>query len=595
MENAQRTAGAEASAPASAGARRARYVALRGPGPSMLLRFHPNVTVLYGFEPGLVEWLAAAMAAGASGTVDGFAELDGERVPLADVPASLFELGPCPIVPHDALSGDLEHLGRGTAPDIATEEQAIVAAIRAVRAQTEALGARVGHLDEEIAAAEQHLAALHASRPPARRSVARDHSEDAAQLRGLLDALDAANQLPKVASPAAAALARALDTIDHAARRNRPRAEVEEELRKWELVTAEARARLAERRATAPRIAPADLAEASRLREAARAAAERGNRRFRRRAPDDHSDHEQELQALLERLGARSYEDLMLLGTGLGSTDSDLAIREATNVVGAAERRCAELRTELTEPGLPELGQERAELIERARQLLGYEPGTDPAAALRALRVEPPEVVQAQGALVARLHELGAQVTDAASIADAAVELIEQWQHVRDEQEHARAEQRRHDDEIKTAEQTVRDARTKRTRLVRQIDRYETEIEDLEFDRRRLRERPLPAAIGVARITPAIVDRAVTAMLHNAGAERSPLPIVIDDPFAALPPELRRVALRSLARQSDGAQLVLVTADAGAVHWARSANDPSAAAWTADDARGVYASRSKSG
>jgi hypothetical protein len=125
-----------------------------------------------------------------------------------------------------------------------------------------------------------------------------------------------------------------------------------------------------------------------------------------------------------------------------------------------------------------------------------------------------------------------------------------------------------------------------RARLSREIESRRTEIEDLEFDRVRLErrvgdDRPDP---DVSTITPAIVDRVVADMLTFDDAASSVLPVIVEDPFGALEPELRHRALATLARRAGANQIVLVTADSAVVEWAKKAGDDVAIAWTAHDA-----------
>jgi hypothetical protein len=561
-----------------------RFLALRGPEPTMLLRFHPRLTVLHGFSDGVVEWLAAAFEHGRSAAPDGFVVVDGARVSFAALPAEVFLAGRCPVVHAGALEEDLRHLGQGSREELGFELGAVVDAITAARARSHAIAQRVAELDTEIARADQQIAQMQSPSDPPARSVVLDRTEDAAVLERLLQAVIDAEGLPKALHPVAEPVARALDALDEAARRQRPHAEVEEELRKWELVTAEARARLAERRATAPRVAPADLVEASRLREALTDATDRKRGQLRRRSTEDVAEIEAQFKALLTRLGAHSYDDLMLIGTGLGSADVDLAIREATNVVAAAERRCAELRAEQAEPTIDELRVERAELVERARQVLGYDPGPDPAAALRAYRVEPDAYVEAQVALARKLREYGARVDD--TVIDTSRALIEEWREERVQQERGRAELQRREEDLDEAERIARQGRTTRARLTREIEARRTEIEDLEFDHARLESRvrdagPTP---DIANITPALVDRVVADMLGAHGVAGSELPIIVEDPFAALDTPLRRRALAALVRRAGTRQVVLVTDDAATVQWAQDAGDDIAIAWTAEEA-----------
>jgi hypothetical protein len=571
---------------------RVRFVALRGREPLTLLRFHPRITVLSGFGEGIGAWLAGAFARGPAGAPDGFAETSGERVVLSALPPVVYG-GECPLIDAATIEHDLQLIANPSA-ELGYELEAIDAAIQNAQRRKQILAERVTVLDEEVARIESRLADLQATKAPARRNVlARDRSEDAAQLEQLLENLAVAAALPKAQDPAAEALARAFDALDHAARRHRNRDEIEEELRKWELVTAEARTRLAERRATAPRVAPTDLAEASRLREAIREAHDRRPRMLRKRADDDVGALETELRDLLERLGARSYEDLMLLGTGLGSADTDLAIREATNVVAAAERRCAELRAELTQPDLDDLRSERHELIERAAAILGRDPGRRPADALREFRVEPSEYSDAQVALARKLRDLGARVEGTPE--ETAQRLIDEWQATRAEHERGFAELQRLDDELGEQERAAREGRTLRARLTRELERRSTEIEDLSFDRRRLAERlhqARPLSGGPIGITPAVVDRAIATTLRRDAVGDAALPVVIDNPLEVIPAELRSRALDAIARSAGAAQIVIITEDEVAVQWAHSVGDVAAFAWTADDARGFMAERS---
>jgi hypothetical protein len=573
---------------------RVRFVALRGREPLTLLRFHPRITVLSGFGDGIGAWLSGAFARGPAGAPEGFVEIAGERVALSAVPAAVCEGGECPLIDAATIEHDLQLTANPTA-DLGSELEAIDAAIQNARRRQQMLAERVSVLDDEMARVETRVADLQATKAPARRNVlARDRSEDAAQLEQLLENLAVAAELPKAQDPAAEALARAFDALDHAARRHRNRDEIEEELRKWELVTREARSRLSERRATAPHIESSDLAEASRLREAIREAHDRRPRVLRKRAEDDITALEGELRALLDRLGARSYEDLMLLGTGLGSAATDLAIREATNVVAAAERRCAELQAELSQPDLDDLRSERQELVERAVSILGYDPGRDPARALREYRVEPQQYTDAQVALARKLRDLGARVDGTPE--QTAQRLIDEWQATRAEHERGFAELQRLDDELSEQERVAREGRTMRARLTRELEQRSTEIEDLSFDRRRLAERlqqarPLSAG-PVGAITPSIVDRAIATTLRRDGISAATLPIVIDNPLEIIAPEFRNRALDAIARSAGTAQIVIVTDDDAAVQWAHQVGDTVALAWTADGARGFMAERS---
>jgi hypothetical protein len=560
-----------------------RFVALRGPEPTTLLRFHPRLTVLSGFSDRLVDWLAGTLCGGPGLAPDGFAVLDGARVPLSNLPEWAYSADRCPVVRASALEEDLAHLGQGSRDELGFELNAVATSIDAARRRSEAMAQEVADLDERIAAAERRIAELEATGVVApRQSLARDRTEDAAELERLLDAVVEAERLPKAPHPAAEALARAFDALDDAARRHRPRAEVEVELRKWEMVTAEARARLAERRATAPRVSPADLAEATRLREALAEANDRKPAGRFRRPTEDPAALRAQLDALLARLGVRSVDDLLLLGTGLGSDDSDLAIREATNVVAAAERRCADLRAVLSERSIEQLRAEREELMEHAIAVLGRNPGSRPAAALREFRVEPQAFVDAQATLVARLREHGVRVEG--TIIETTRRLIDEWREQRLERERGQAAFEAYEDDLAEAQRITRQGRTARARLAREIEARRTEMEDLEFDRRRLERRVREEGARVATITPGIVERVVANVLDADGVANSPLPIIVEDPFGPLDAKLRMHALAALARRAGQHQIVLVTPDASTVTWARNAGENVALAWTARDA-----------
>lgn len=566
-----------------------RFVALRGAERARLLRFHPRLTVFAGFDDTLVDWLASAFAHGRHGAPDGFVALDGARVRLRDLPERVFAAGRCPVVAADSLEQDLGHLTGSPSDALGFELRAVVDAIATALQQSDAIRRRIRLLDAEIAEAQARVEDLERVQPDAVRNlVALDRTEDADQLERLLHAAVTAAQLPKEPDPDAEALAQHFDALDERARRSRRREGVEEELRKWELVTAEARARLAERRASAPRVSAGDLAEAARLHDALYRTVDR-----KAAANDDVKPELQQLEAqyraLLARLGVRSYDELLLLGTGLGSASVDLAIREATNVVAAAERRCNQLRDALAAPSIDDLVAEREALLERARALLGRDPGPDPAAALRAHRVEPRRSVAAHIALANKLRDLGVDV-DTTPV-ETARRLLADWREQEAQQQQGRTELERIGAELAEAERLARQSRAARERLQRELEAQLTQVEHLDFDRRRLEARVREAtsateATTVTTLTPAIIDRAVHDMLEQArgAATGASLPVIVDDPFVALDPELRRHALLALARRGVDRQIVLVTADAAIVGWAQRAGDNVALAWTSRDA-----------
>jgi hypothetical protein len=567
-----------------------RFVALRGAERATLLRFHPRLTVLAGFAETLPGWLASVFEHGRHGAPDGFVALDGERTHLGDLPDAVFAAGGCPFVPADALEHDPAHFGSPSSDTLGFELRAVVDAIASGLQHADAIKHRIALVDEELAVADARIAELQAAQPEVVRSlVALDRTEDAEQLERLVAAAVAAETLPKEVHPDADALAHRFDALDDAARRYRPREDVEEELRKWELVTAEARARLAERRASAPRVSPADLAQAAQLHEtveddAARRASAMSAGNDAGAVHDDVLDTQ--YKALLSRLGVRSYDELLLLGTGLGSASVDLAIREATNVVAAAERRCSDLRAVLAEPSVDDLRAERESLLEQARMVLGSDPGNDPATALRAHRVEPHRYVATQVALANKLRELGARVDT--TVVDTARTLIDDWHEQQAQQERSRSELERLAVLLAEAERFARQSRTARERLETELEAQLTKVEDLDLDRRRLEARvhEVTTEPEVTTITPAIIDRAVNDMLAVArgGHEGASLPIIVDDPFGGLDPELHRHALSALARRAGSQQVVLVTHDAATVTWAQRAGDNVALAWTLENA-----------
>jgi hypothetical protein len=122
---------------------------------------------------------------------------------------------------------------------------------------------------------------------------------------------------------------------------------VSEELERWDLVLTEARARLAHAHATAPRVDASDLAEGARLygewRYATKVAEQASGRRGTRRQA---AARRELLERFLARFGASSVDDLAVVGTGVGDSPADTAIREAATVVSMAEQRRNALKAE---------------------------------------------------------------------------------------------------------------------------------------------------------------------------------------------------------------------------------------------------------
>ncbi len=131
----------------------------------------------------------------------------------------------------------------------------------------------------------------------------------------------------------------------------RPRgsSQIAEELHRWERVLGEAKVRLGRAHDNAPRVDPADLAEASRLRNEWQYSVHVDQWEQRRRSRREANSRRAEFDEFLAQFGASSFEDLSMVGTGFGDTTFDVAIREAATVVSMAEQRCHKLRMELEE------------------------------------------------------------------------------------------------------------------------------------------------------------------------------------------------------------------------------------------------------
>jgi hypothetical protein len=121
------------------------------------------------------------------------------------------------------------------------------------------------------------------------------------------------------------------------------------ELTRWEKVLREAQARLAKAHEAAPRVDPADLAEASRLRNEWRYSVHVDTYEQRRRSRREADSRRGMYEDFLNHFGASSLDDLSMVGTGFGDTSADVAIREAATVVSMAEQRCHKLRIDLDE------------------------------------------------------------------------------------------------------------------------------------------------------------------------------------------------------------------------------------------------------
>jgi hypothetical protein len=137
--------------------------------------------------------------------------------------------------------------------------------------------------------------------------------------------------------------------VGRAGARPRGSEQIEEELNRWERVLGEAKVRLVRAHESAPRVDPADLAEASRLRNEWRYSVHVDEWEQRRRSRREANSRRAQFDDFLAHFGASSFEDLSMVGTGFGDTTFDVAIREAATVVSMAEQRCHKLRMELEE------------------------------------------------------------------------------------------------------------------------------------------------------------------------------------------------------------------------------------------------------
>ena len=116
-----------------------------------------------------------------------------------------------------------------------------------------------------------------------------------------------------------------------------------------ERVLEEAKGRLAEAHAAAPRVDAVNLAEASRLRNEWRYSVHVDAWGTPAAHPPRRTGQAGSLRRFSRGVRRVVYEDLSMVGTGFGDTTYDVAIREAATVVSMAEQRCHKLAMELEE------------------------------------------------------------------------------------------------------------------------------------------------------------------------------------------------------------------------------------------------------
>jgi hypothetical protein len=273
----------------------------------------------------------------------------------------------------------------------------------------------------------------------------------------------------------------------------------------------------------------------------------------------------------------------MLLGTGMGSTPTDDAIREASDVVMAAERRCAALHAERARSTAEALVEQHHELLARATRILGRTPDADPVAELRARRVPSDAAVAARAALASALHDLGVETSDESSdVTNAAREYLAR----RDVDPGA-------GDDVAQLEASLSQLHRERAETMHDARRHRAELDRLSADRERIESRLAVersrhrAAVEALSPTEA-TDRSVMTLLHRANAMANGLPLVVEDPFGDLDDAARTSALDAFAHRAGGeTQVILVTASEATVAWARDLDHDLGSTWTAGDARAL--------
>jgi len=484
--------------------RELRLVAARRPAPAAgLVRFHPRLTVLTGFGDDASEWLSELLVPGRA--PDTIVSLDRRQLPVDAVPAVLGQ-APEPVVTAARLQQLLDDHAQGSGRDLRARAEDVGARLSEVRDRRDDIAARRARVVEKIEAA-------HHRREPA--------PEEAAFVDVFLDA-------------EANALADELDALDQELSETRPRDAVQHDLAQWEQVLEDAQLHLSRARDTAPQVAPEVIAEATRLRNDWRYAEQAHKSSRRRRSRREAEELRAQYEAYLAQFGATCFEDLAVVGTGFGTTEADIAIREAATVVSMAEQKCAALRAELDAPSPLSLENRRAAVLSRAAALLGRTPGANASAELRAFRPESRTAVDlADGDDLAELHQ----------------EL---------------------------------------ERLEHEYDATGAELQALERESGSIERARLELADRATKGLSALGPVAVEALLGRALIERRngsvTRPLVVDDILRSLAPRSRRRAFDVLAALSRSRQVVLVSDSEEVATWATELAAEDVLVWTAEQA-----------
>ncbi|MDZ4825077.1 MAG: hypothetical protein SGJ13_01260, partial [Actinomycetota bacterium] len=330
------------------------------------------------------------------------------------------------------------------------------------------------------------------------------------------------------------ALADELVALDTEIANTRPSSEAHTDLLKWERVISEAHGRLARARGSAPRVDPIAVSHATRLRNEWRyleQVADSDRRwRSRRYAHLARAHYE----AYLAQLGATSFEDLAVVGTGYGNSDADIAIREAAAVVSMAEQRCTALRAELAQPGRESLMLRREHVLARTEALLGHPPGTQPVAELQAIR---------------RTRAVKVDV-------------------------------RAPDDESELRER-VDLATREHERLGAELQALERESGAIERGRLDLADR---ATKGLAAMGPVAIESLIGTAIAEPPSTTMTRPLIVDDIFGALAPRSRHRAFAVLAGLSRSRQVIIVSRGDEVAQWTAELPTGAALIWSARQA-----------
>lgn len=473
--------------------------ARRGAPATGLVRFHPRLTILTGFGDDASRWLAELLGPGRSS--DTIVALDHKQLPVNSVPPAVVSAQE-PVLTATRLQRLLADRALDSQRELRARAEELGRRIAEVQALRKDLTRRRARLEEQ----------LHGPASPG------SDADDAALVEVFLDA-------------EANALADELDSLEQELALARPRDVVRSELATWEQVAEEARVRLARCRDASPTIDPAHIAEATRLRSDWRYSEQAAKSARRRRSRREADEHRSRYEAFLARFGASSFEDLAVIGTGFGSTDADIAIREAATVVSMAEQQCAALRAELDAPGADVLVSRKADVLARTEALLGRPPGREPGAELRSRR---------PGRAVAVEDPVGPG-----------------------------------------------ELRDRLERTLRELERTGIELQALEresgaIERARL-ELADRATKGLASLGPVAIEALLTSALAD---RRAPVtcPLFVDDILRSLAPRARRRAFDMLAKLSRSRQVVLVSDSDEVSDWVAELAAEDVMVWTAQQA-----------